>query len=78
TLTADMWDDKKKQSFTSSLGSIERGEDDTLYLTIHDNPREPMYLSTKRIPLIYIDDQVEIRRSDVEKMQSLMRSLKSR
>ena len=43
-LTTGMWDDKTKQSFTSSLGSIERGEDDTLYLTINDNPREPMYL----------------------------------
>jgi hypothetical protein len=74
-LTAGMWDDKTKQSVTSSLGSIERGEDDSLYLTIFENPREPMYLPAKRIPLTFIGDGVEIQRADVEKMQALMRSL---
>jgi hypothetical protein len=57
-----------------SLGSIERGEDDTLYLTINDNPKEPMYLQAKRIPLTFIEDREEIQRSDVEKMQSLMQT----
>ena len=77
-ITAGMWDDKTKQSYTSSLGSIERGEDNTLYLTINDNPKEPMYLQAKRIPLTFIGDRDEIQRSDVERMQSLMQSLKPR
>lgn len=73
-----IWDDKAKQPYTSSLGSIERGEDHRLYLTINDNPKEPMYLATKRIPLTFIEDREEIQRSDVEKMQSRMQSVKPR
>ena len=77
-ITVGMWDGKTKQSYTSSLGSIEQGEDDTLYLTINDNPKEPMYLPTKRIPLTFIDERDEIQRSDVEKMQSLMQTLQQK
>jgi len=77
-ITVGMWDDKTKEAFTLSLGSVERGEDETLYLTINDNSREPMYLPTKRIPLTFIEDRDEIQHSDVEKMQSMMRSLKPR
>ena len=77
-ITAGMWDDKAKQPYTSSLGNIERGEDDTLYLTINDNPKEPMYLQAKRIPLTFIEDRDEIQRSDIEKMQARMQSLKPR
>lgn len=77
-ITAGMWDDKAKEAFTMSLGSIERGEDDVLYLTINDNPKEPMYLQAKRIPLTFIEDRDEIQRSDIEKMQARMQSLKPR
>jgi hypothetical protein len=77
-ITAGMWNVKTKQSYTSSLGTIERGEDDTLYLTINDNPKEPMYLQAKRIPLTFVEDRDEIQRSDIEKMQSRMRTLKPR
>jgi hypothetical protein len=73
-ITVGLWNDKAKEVFTMSLGSIERGEDDTLYLTINDNPKEPMYLQAKRIPLTFIEDREEIQRSDVEKMQSLMQT----
>jgi beta-lactamase regulating signal transducer with metallopeptidase domain len=73
-ITVGLWNDKAKEVFTMSLGSIERGEDDTLYLTINDNPKEPMYLQAKRIPLTFIDERAEIQRSDVEKMQSLMQT----
>jgi biopolymer transport protein ExbD len=77
-ITAGMWNDKAKEAFTMSLGTIERGEDDTLYLTINDNPKEPMYLQAKRIPLTFIEDRDEIQRSDIEKMQARMQSLKPR
>ena len=67
-LEVGLWNTETGMSWRASLGRVERGVSDRLYLSIYENKAHAAYPAVARISLKHISDHPKIQQEDVDQM----------